>query len=80
MSALGAIRDALADGPDCATCRHFCDDPGRIEAELPGLAALSSSHAAVRARDGLCLAHGLVINGGRRCAAFQNFARSSAPT
>jgi len=74
MSLWRALRDR-ARRPDrhagsCAGCAHFCTDPVRIEANLPGLAALSSAHASVRARDGLCLAQDRIINGRRRCAAF----------
>jgi hypothetical protein len=54
----------------CFPCTHFCDDPARIEAELPGLSILSSAHASVRAQDGLCLRHDLLINGRRRCSSF----------
>ncbi len=74
MSFLGALRDWATKGAEtpesCFGCAHFCDDPARIEAALPGLAALSSAHAYVRAQDGLCLAFDHVINGRRRCAAF----------
>lgn len=54
----------------CFSCRHFCDDPAAVERALPGLAALSSAHASVRGRDGLCLLHDVVTNGARRCAQF----------
>ena len=66
------LRVALAPVPveGCGPCRHFCTDPGRLEAEIPGLATLSSAHAAVRANDGLCLAYSRLINGRKRCGAF----------
>lgn len=74
MSLRAALRGAFAGrstaGPDCFGCVYFCDDPQRIEAELPGLAVLSSGHASVRARDGLCLAHRRIVNGRRRCIDF----------
>ncbi len=73
MNFLAALRDALSQDEaqaGCVTCLHFCDDPARLEAELPGLAALSSAHASVRGRDGLCLQHHRMINGRRRCTAF----------
>lgn len=54
----------------CLSCGHFCDDPGAIERALPGLAALSSGQASVRARDGLCLLHDVVTNGVRGCPEF----------
>jgi hypothetical protein len=69
-----AIRQAWAacapSAQDCRLCRHFCDDPQRLERELPGLSALSSYHAAVRAEDGLCLRHDRLVNGRSRCTAF----------
>ncbi len=74
MSLLAALRDALPGQDEalqsCVPCAHFCDDPARLEAALPGLAALSSGHASVRGRDGLCLLHQRLINGRRRCEAF----------
>jgi hypothetical protein len=54
----------------CFSCRHFCDDPVAVERALPGLAVLSSAHASVRGRDGLCLVHDVVTNGARGCAQF----------
>lgn len=74
MKALAAVREAIrrhqGTAQTCFGCVNFCDDPARVERDLPGLAALSSAHASVRAQDGLCLLSGLVINGRRRCAAF----------
>ena len=54
----------------CAGCIHFCRDRRGLEAELPGLSALSSAHASVRADDGLCRLHQSLTNGRRACAAF----------
>lgn len=54
----------------CRGCSQFCDDPTAVERALPGLAALSSAHASVRAGDGLCLLHDVVTNGVRGCPAF----------
>jgi hypothetical protein len=51
----------------CAGCVHFCTDPHRTERLLPGLSVLSSAHAAVRGRDGLCLRHDRLTNGARGC-------------
>jgi hypothetical protein len=56
----------------CFPCKHFCSDPVRIESALPGLSILSSAHASVTADDGLCLRHDLLINGRRRCPAFDD--------
>jgi hypothetical protein len=38
----------------CRTCRHFEQRALILESMLPGLSALSSAHASVRAGDGLC--------------------------
>ncbi len=54
----------------CFSCIYFCDDPTMLEQALPGLAVLSSGSASVRAQDGLCLRHDLLINGRRRCTDF----------
>jgi len=70
MSLLVSLSGLFARGEDCRPCDHFCTDPRRIEAELPGLSALSSAHGSVRARDGLCVWHQRIINGRRRCAQF----------
>ena len=74
MSLPDLIRSALegrAGRTDtCFSCRHFCTGAARLERELPGLTALSSAAAAVRAEDGLCLRHDLIINGRRRCSAY----------
>jgi hypothetical protein len=55
---------------NCFACSHFCNDPAAIERTLPGLMILSSAHASVRGRDGLCLLHDVVTNGARACAQF----------
>jgi hypothetical protein len=76
MSLLQAIRSAMSRNDSaqetCFSCAHFCNEPARVEVELPGLATFSSAHASVRAQDGLCLEHDLVINGRRRCAHFSS--------
>jgi hypothetical protein len=78
MSLLAALREAMPAGQGarlaCAPCIHFCSDPATIEAHLPGLATLSSAFASVRADDGICVHHGRVINGRRRCGAFMTAA------
>ncbi len=38
----------------CATCDHFLHDPLTLEAEIPGLASLSSALGSVRGDTGLC--------------------------
>jgi hypothetical protein len=78
MSFLSAVREAIArpggGQAHCFGCAHFCDDAMRIEAELPGLAALSSGHASVRGQDGFCERHERLINGQRRCLSFASTA------
>jgi len=54
---------------ECFGCRHFVNDPATLEAEIPGLTALSSGYASVRADDGLCRLHATYSNGRRACAA-----------
>jgi hypothetical protein len=51
---LAEHRARQADARACRTCRHFEQQPGVIESMLPGLSALSSAHASVRAEDGIC--------------------------
>lgn len=76
MRPIATILRAMADPnppPTCQTCHacsHFCSDPALIEAELPGLATLSSGYASVRAKDGLCKLHDRLVNGLRRCDGF----------
>lgn len=74
MTPLAVIRSALvrpfASGPGCVSCTHFHDDPAQVERALPGLVALSSAYASVRAQDGLCVEHGRIVNGRRRCDSF----------
>lgn len=83
MNLLAAIRDAISkrggEAESCLPCARFCDDPARIETELPGLAAFSSAQASVRAQDGLCLLQDRVINGRRRCAMFVTEPRNIEP-
>ncbi len=50
---------------------HFCTDPRVIETAMRGLSVMSSAHAAVRGRDGLCLAHDRVTNGMRACDSYR---------
>jgi len=60
----------VADQP-CAPCAHFCTDPRVIERGMGGLSVMSSAHAAVRGRDGLCLVHDRLTNGMRACDSFR---------
>jgi hypothetical protein len=45
----------------CRGCAHFVDEPARIEAMIPGLTAMGSARASVRADDGICTVHDLVV-------------------
>ena len=68
---LGAFRSSESDRSACFPCAHLCDDPVRVETALPGLAILSSAHASVRAQDGICLRHDVLIDGRHRCSSFR---------
>jgi hypothetical protein len=54
----------------CATCRFFDASPLALERQLPGLAALSSAHAASRAGDGYCSRHDRHLRATALCSAF----------
>jgi len=56
--------------PRCADCRHFDNAPRRLEAALPGLAALSSADNASRSDDGLCVKRGRYLSARASCADF----------
>jgi hypothetical protein len=45
----------------CASCRHFHNEPAKLEAAFPGLTAMGSGFAAVRAQDGLCALRGVYL-------------------
>ena len=62
----------------CARCQHFCNDPRVLEREFPGLAVLSSAHAAVRAQDGLCQVHQRLTSPHNSCAQWQERASTEA--
>jgi hypothetical protein len=81
MSFLAAVIDAVAKSgarETCFSCARFCNDPQLIEAQVPGLATLSSAHGSVRAQDGLCIHYDVIINGRRRCDAYLAPAESAA--
>jgi hypothetical protein len=44
-------RDA---GLTCRSCVHFDDDPGRLEAEVPGILVFGSAYGSSRGHAGLC--------------------------
>lgn len=55
----------------CAACRNFNGEAKLLEAQLPGLASLSSAHAAVRSDDGLCAVHERYVASYYTCSAFE---------
>lgn len=69
--AVAGEKSARAEG-DCSPCAFFRRDPALIEAEIAGLAIMSSAHASVCGTDGLCTRQQCVINGRRRCAEFRS--------
>lgn len=54
----------------CGRCRHFCNDPARLEATFKGLSSLSSGFASVKSQDGTCDRHDLFLAYGDGCADF----------
>ena len=38
----------------CRSCAHFDDDPGRLEAEVPGILVFGSAYGSSRGHAGLC--------------------------
>ena len=60
----------------CAACRFFRNDPAFLEAQIPGLAAMSSGHASVRADDGICLRHDRYLSARATC---RDFAAAADP-
>jgi len=62
-----SARDAMA----CIGCSHFMHDAPSLERALPGLAALSSAYAAVRANDGLCRMHDRYVASSSSCARYR---------
>jgi hypothetical protein len=55
------------------------NDPEALERLLPGLTSLSSAYGAVRADDGLCCRHDLLVAGSYWCAAFLAQGESPSP-
>jgi hypothetical protein len=61
----------------CAGCARFIDDPARIEALIPGLLSMGSAWASVRADDGICAEHDLMVRARDSC---DRFSRRLMPT
>jgi hypothetical protein len=55
----------------CARCRHFEDDPRKLEQASPGLSSLSSAYGSVRGGDGLCRHHRRYVSPGSTCGEFE---------
>lgn len=54
----------------CGRCLHFIDEPARIEAMIPGLTTFGSARASVRADDGICGIHDLIVSARDGCGRF----------
>jgi hypothetical protein len=55
---------------NCGACTHFLDEPDHLEAMIPGLTVLGSARASVRADDGICRLHDLIISARDGCGRF----------
>ena len=55
----------------CGRCRHFCNDPAKMEAIFKGLSVMSSGYGSVRAHDGLCDLHEVYLSYRDTCADFE---------
>ena len=62
--------------PRCETCKHFRNDPARIEEAFRGLTSFSTGYASARADDGLCTKHDLYL--GADCTCPRYAARTSS--
>jgi hypothetical protein len=54
----------------CAACLYFANEARIVEAAMPGILALGSAFAAVRADDGLCSLHERYISDRACCGSF----------
>jgi hypothetical protein len=55
---------------NCNGCVHFIDEPAGFEALIPGLRCMGSARASVRADDGICAVHDLIVSARDSCARF----------
>ncbi len=55
----------------CLFCRFFNNDPDWVEQTFPGLTALSSAYASVRADAGICSLRQLFLPPWSQCQDFQ---------
>lgn len=58
----------------CGRCRHFCNDPAKMEVVFRGLSAMSSGYGSVRDHDGLCDLHEVYLSYRDTCADFESAA------
>ncbi len=59
-----------AGAATCGRCAHFQNDPAALEKTYPGLTAMSSGYASVRAQDGICDYHGIYLSARDSCPSF----------
>ncbi len=55
----------------CLNCKFFDNEPEQVEQAFPGLSALSSAYASVRADAGICSRHELFLSPWAQCVDFQ---------
>jgi hypothetical protein len=55
----------------CLNCKFFINEPELVEQAFPGLTALSSAYASVRADAGICSRHELFLAPWAKCRDFQ---------
>jgi hypothetical protein len=65
---------------NCRNCVHFIDEPARIEALIPGLTAMGSARASVRADDGICAVHDVMVSARDWCEKFSPRAERDSGT
>jgi hypothetical protein len=54
----------------CSNCRHFVDDPARLESELPGIHILSPGTGKSDAEQGICTFHEQLLASNMSCEHF----------
>jgi hypothetical protein len=54
----------------CGACGHFANDGASVEAAFPGLAAMGSGFASVRANDGVCKLRDIYLPDRAGCGRF----------
>ena len=69
---------ATDDETSCRVCRFFFDDPLLLEAQLPGIGALSSAFGSTRGNAGICEQTGRFHDPLPPCDAFEAAGRSGS--